>query len=413
VAAAVDSLDELRLDDPSFYGGDPYPTYARLRREAPVYHDAHTGLWAVSTYDDVRYVSSTPELFSAAGGTALAFAAGERSRAIRTTANTAYPIGEQLLNTDPPRHTRLRRLISRAFTPRVVAQLEERIREVAAECVGRIDAHEVVDLVELVSAPVPLTVIADLLGVPAADREDFRRWSDHAFDVDVRPGDPGWDDVATAFIEMSAYFAEHVDQRRRNPGDDLISALLAAELDGDTLTFGTVFEFCRTLLAAGNDTTRCLISGGALALAERPDQWARLRGDPALVANAVEEMLRYVTPIHTFIRTTTRATELRGRSIEAGERVVLLYASANRDESVWRDPDAFEVDRVFSREQMALGWGPHHCLGASVARLEGRVVFEALVRRFAFCELAGEPERYATTLASNYRRLPLLFHEAA
>jgi cytochrome P450 len=294
----------------------------------------------------------------------------------------------------------------------MVAGLEERVRSIARGCVEQVAPGEAVDLVELVSAPLPLTVIADLLGVPAADRGDFKRWSDLAFDVDVRPGDPGWDEFVTAFVEMGAYFAQHVEQRRREPRDDLISVLLAAELDGERLDFGTVFEFCRTILAAGNDTTRCLISGGVLALGEHPEQLAALRADTAAIPNAVEEMLRYVTPIHTFIRTTTAATELRGQAIGAGERVLLLYASANRDEDVWPDPEAFDAGRAFGSEQLAFGWGPHHCLGASLARLEVRVLLEELVDRFEGWEPAGAAERYASTLASNYRRVPLVFQAA-
>jgi cytochrome P450 len=402
-------VEEVRFEDPGFWAGDVHATYAWLRREAPVMWYEPARLWALSRYEDVRKVSSTPEIFSAAKGTALAFAVGERSEAIRATARADFPIGEHMLSTDPPRHTTLRRLISKGFTPRMVAGLEARIREIVRGCVAQIEPGEVVDLVPVLSEVLPATVIADLLGVPATDRPAFRHWADCGFNVDVRVGDPEWGEFAEAFVAMSEYFAERVERKRREPGDDVISALLAAELDGERLSFGTIFEFCRTILAAGNDTTRCLLSGGALALAEHPEVWGRLRANPELTSNAVEEMLRYVTPIHTFVRTLTRGAELGGRELAEGDRVLLLYASANRDEAVWDEPDAFDVERRFDSEHLAFGWGPHFCLGSSLARLEARVAFEELLQRFASCEAAGPPERTCSTLASNFRSLPLRF----
>jgi len=266
------------------------------------------------------------------------------------------------------------------------------------------------DLVEALAVPVPMYVIAEMLGVPRADRPRFKRWSDSM----IEAGGGRRSAITDAMLgEMLGYFQDVLAERRRAPKDDLVSTLARAEIEGASLTDPEILIFCITLLAAGNETTRNLISGGSLLLMRHPEQRRRLLAEPALLPNAVEEMLRWWTPVHSFIRTATRDTELRGRRIAAGDVLLLLYASANRDEEIWgEEADRFDVGRDHARQRhLAFGFGEHLCLGAPLARLEARVVFEELLARYPRFELAGEPELLHSRLMHGVERLPVVFGE--
>ena len=310
---------EVAFGDPSFFAGDPDAAMAALRRSSPLTRLTDADCWLVADHAAVQEVSRDPDTFCSGRGVLFS----DRGRVVAAT--------DSLLYLDPPAHGAHRRLVSRAFTPRRVADLEPRIRTLASGLCDAVDPHAHCDLVDSLCAPLPLLVIAELLGLPASDHERFRRWSDAVMAAATELTDEN----ALAALELVAYFDEQLDARAAAPTDDLLSALLEAEVDGTRLTRDEVQGFCMTLLVAGNETTRSLMSGGLVALAEHPEQRARLAADPGLVPAAVEEMLRWVSPIMAMARTATAPAELCGTALEEGDYVVLAYGAANRDEAAF------------------------------------------------------------------------------
>jgi cytochrome P450 len=385
------------LNDPDFYIGDVDDAYRRLRAEAPVYRCEPAGFWALSKHADVDLVSRNQQLFCSGQGVVV-------NDPVRAGTMPGTP--PSIIYMDPPVHLRYRRLVSKAFTPRMVNALEPRIRALACQSLAAVVPGEPIDFVEHVAVPLPLLVIAEMLGIPTEDHGRFKRWSDEI----VTGADAGAEASLAVVQELFGYFFEVLGQRRQALADDLISALAFAEVDGERLADDEILMFCMTLLVAGNETTRNLIAGSARALMRFPDQRRRLVAEPALLPNAVDEMLRFVTPIKTFARTATRDTTIRGQRIAAGDYVVLLYASANRDEEVWGpDADRFDVTRAPDPGHLAFGIGPHSCLGANLARLETRVLFEELLRRFPDFELAGEVVPFRSTLMNGIVHMPVTF----
>jgi cytochrome P450 len=395
---------EFAPDRPEFYLGDPHAVFRRLRAEDPVPWYEPGGFWGVTKHADIQEVSRSPKLFSSSQGTQI-FEIGFRrdGRGGATPAQAARSI----IQMDPPEHNRYRKLVIQGFTPRWVRRLEPRIREIARESLAALPVGEPVDFVESVALPLPMLVIAELLGVPAEDRGDFRRWSDAM--IEAGGGGIG-PTTARTLAEVFAYFADRLKERRQAPCDDLVSTLLAAEIDGERLTEPEILMFCLTLLVAGNETTRTLVSMGAWALLEHPEQKRRLLADPGLIPNAVEEMLRWVTPVQTFVRRALGKTRLRDREIAEGDYLVLLYGSANRDEEVFgSDADTFDVGRSSARRHLAFGFGEHLCMGASLARLETCVLFEELLARRPRFELAGPVKRLASVLVNGLEAMPVVF----
>ena len=309
-----------------------------------------------------------------------------------------------ILHLDPPVHAAYRSVVNRLFTPRSVAPLEARIRRVVRRAFDAVPTDEPVDLVDALAAPVPLAVIAELLGVDASDGEQLRRWSD----ATIESADGSSGDAAALMGELLGFLADHVRSPTADP-DGLLGVLATTPVGDRLLDEGEVIGFLLTLLVAGNETTRTLMSGGAEALARHPAQQALLAGDPSLLAPAVEEMLRWVTPIEAFGRTAVVDVELVGTPVPAGTFLVMLYASANRDEDAF-GPDAgtFDVRRRTAAPHLAFGFGEHSCLGASLARLEARVFFEELLARHPRFRLAGEPTYTRSTLVNGARTLPVV-----
>ena len=369
-----------------------YDVLARLRREDPVRQYAPHS-WTVARYDDVRAVSRDPELFCSGRGVLM-----------HDPMREGKPIAGSILHMDPPRHGPWRGLVTRRFTPRAIGRLEERVRSVARSVLDAIPPGEEIDFVDAVAAPFPVLVIAELLGVDGADRDQFRRWSDAAIEAPDR-GDEQLEDL-TALFE---FFARHIKARREHPSDDMVSAVVHAEVEGAPLTTQEAIVYVMALLVAGNETTRHLVSGGTAVLAEHPEQRALLAREPERIGPAVEECLRWVTPVQAFGRTATRDTELRGVPIAAGDWIVMLYASANRDEEAF-GPKAgeFDVTRPIDAQHVAFGFGEHLCIGASLARLEGRVLFEELLARFPDYALTAEPELTRSTLVRGATRMPVV-----
>lgn len=391
-------IREFAPDDDDFYLGDPYPALRRLRAEDPVHWYEKAGFWCITKHADVEHVSRSPQLFTSTQGILIGTAQEKRPPGVPPT----------IIEMDPPQHNRFRKLVIQAFAPRAIAALEPRIRAIARESIDAVPVGEPVDFVNAVSVPLPMYLIAEMIGVPSADWSEFRRWSDAMVKAAGSMRDAASDAVLG---EMFSYFAKHLADRRRAPRGDLVSTLARAEIDGDRLTDPEILMFCATLLTAGNETTRNLISGGAFALMQHPDQTHALLATPGMIPNAVEEMLRWCPPILSFARHATSATSLRGKKIGAGDRVLLLYLAANRDEEVWgEDAECFDVRRDHSRRRhLSFGFGEHLCLGAPLARLEARVMFEELLARLPEVEPVGPLERVRSRLMYSIERMPVVF----
>jgi cytochrome P450 len=390
-----------------FYHRDADRLFAALRADDPLHWYEPCRFWAVTRYADVQEISQRPRLFSSQRTQLF-----ELVRAARGEPPLVGSMGGELatvpniIRMDPPQHNRHRKLVMAAFTPRRIAALEPRVREIAKHSLDAIDPRGPVDFVEQVAIPMPMYVIAELLGVPPEDYAVFRRWSDAM--IEAGGGELGPQTTATV-IELLQYVLQIAEQRRRRPQDDLVSVLVEAEIDGERLTDAEIGMFGLTLLVAGNETTRNLVSGGALALMRHPEQRDRLLADPGLLPNAVEEMLRFVSPVRSFARIATSDTELRGKRIRAGDGLVLFYSSANRDEEVFgADSDTFDITRASARRQIAFGFGEHLCLGASLARLEARVMFEELFARWPRFALAGEPAPLSSILINGLVAMPVV-----
>lgn len=391
-AADPAQRDRPRLGEPAFFAGRPDEDLAELRRACPVsWHDDER-FWALSRHADVQEVSCDPARFHSSRGVLLA----DRNREVAAADSVLY--------LDPPQHGRYRKLVSRGFTPRRVAGLEPRVRALACELLDRVDPAHPVEVVDTLTAPLPLLVIAELLGLPASDRDDFRRWSDAVMAAATEITEEN----ALVAMELLVYFDAQLTEREASPRDDLLTALLAAEVDGQRLTRQELLGFCMTLLVAGNETTRNLLTGGLLALAEWTEQRDRLAADPSLIGSAVEEMLRWTAPIMAMCRTATADTAIAGTPVAAGDYVTMLYASANRDEAVFTDPGRFDVGRT-PNPHLSFGVGEHYCLGAGLARLEARVFFEEVLARWPGYELAGNPVRVPSTLLRQISSLPIRF----
>lgn len=381
------------LHSPDFYAGDPYPAYRELRASSPVCWNDVTNFWALLKYEDIRFVSSNPALFSSAAGI--------------TIPDPAQPSPVQpgsLIFTDPPRHRQMRKLINSGFTRRRVAILEPKIREIVRGILDDVRPDSVHEFAEEIAAPLPTRMIAELIGAPPDDWEQFRAWSDAA----TGTADPEIElDPFVAMGQLFEYFQKLIAQRRVEARDDLLSVLAGAEIDGVRLTDEDLLNFAFLLLVAGNETTRNLIALGTLALIAHPDQCRLLAEDPSLIPGAVEEMLRWNSPVTHMARMATADVEIRGQRIAEGETVVMLYGSANRDEDIFGpDSEEFRVTR-HPNPHIAFGCGEHSCVGAQLARLEASVMFDELLRRFPRLELVGEVDRMRATMVPGVKRMPV------
>ena len=385
----------LPLHSPDFYAGDPYPAYRELRTSTPVAWNDVTNFWALTKYEDIRYVSGHPLTFTSTKGITI------------PDPSQPEPVQEgNLIFTDPPRHRQLRKLINSGFTRRQVTLLEPKVREIVKGILDAVDTSREYEFAEEIAAPLPTRLIAEMLGAPPEDWEQFRAWSDAA----VGTADPDIElDNVVALSQLYEYFTKLIDARRSGDvtGDDLLSILAAAEVDGERLTDADLLNFSFLLLVAGNETTRNLIALGTQALLDHPDQFALLRSNPELLPLAVEEMLRFTSPVTHMAREATEDVEIRGQRIKAGEKIVMLYGAANRDAEIFgATSEEFDITRN-PNPHIAFGAGEHACLGAQLARLEARVMFEVLLGTYPTIELTGDVTRLRATMVPGVKRMPV------
>jgi cholest-4-en-3-one 26-monooxygenase len=402
----------INLVDADIYqrGGAPHDQFAWLRRNAPVYWHEYggepgwPGFWAVTRHADVGHVSRHADLFSSTRRLALFGETPEAEIELQRL---------MMLNMDPPQHTRQRAFVNRGFTPRLIGRLAKHIREICDTLIDEVVPRGRADFVTDVAAQLPLHVICELVGAPVTDRA----WIFEKSNMLVGFDDPEFrqspEEGIQAAAEIYAYAGELAARRREQPADDIVTRLLQPNEAGEVLTTDEFDLFFLLLTVAGNETTRNAASGGMLAFFEHPDQWRRLLDDPGLVPTAAEEIVRWVSPVNLFRRTATCDTEIGGQAIAEGDKVVVFYASANRDEAVFADPDIFDIGRDPNPHVGFGGGGPHFCLGRHLAALELRVLLQTLAERMPDIELDGEASRLRSNFLNGIKHMPVRFTPSA
>ena len=413
--ADLPPLDELDVIGPDTYmrNGYPHAAWKRLRKESPIHWfdvPGGVGFWAVTRREDIVWISKQPTRFI--NGPRLAvFEEGAPVEGERT-------LVRQLLNMDPPDHAQYRGTASAWFKPRSIERRSGEVRRIAHELLNEMAGDGEIregDFVRELAVPLTLGVLADMLGVPQADWPKMFEWTnrvagsaDPEFQVDGGAGNTPFVSIQQTRNELFAYFADLAAERRKDPRDDIVSVLANATIDGAPMPSLELLSYYFVLVVAGNETTRNAASGGLLALIENPDEFAKLRADPGLVNPAVEEIVRWTTPVIQFCRTATEDVELHGKQIRKGDAFCLFYPSANRDEEVFEDPDLFRVDRR-PNPHLGFGIGEHFCLGANLARLELRVIFGELAERLDEIELAGPYDRMRSSFLGGVKRMPIRY----
>ena len=386
------------------YRRNPYLQLDRLRAAEPVHRSDALQAWILTRYDDVLRVLRDHDTFSSdarqAGGQIAAALQEQRANS---------PLGDtrSVLASDPPEHTFLRGIVNRAFTPRSVELLRPRMEEIVASLLDDLPDTGEWDLMDGLAQPLPVIVIAELLGIPPEDRAQFKVWSQHiALTTDIMQSQESIESIRQATSELVEYFGGFIEDRRRQPREDLISALVAAETEGRRLTGAEVLAFAILLLVAGNETTTNLIGSGMRTLLAHPEAAAALRAQPERIPAAIEEMLRYDSPVQGIVRFATREVEVGDKTLRKGDVIMGMTGAANRDPDQFPNPTAFDLDRGDTRH-LAFGMGIHYCVGAPLARVEGAIAFRALLERWPSIEAAGDVEMGGTFLIRGPVRLPL------
>ena len=385
---------------------DPYPVYRKLQEKDPFHRSRPIGGWVLTRHADISAVLRNPAFLS--DGRKMPNARKMHERAVRDGLATEADFATQpMLTTDPPDHTRLRSLVSRAFTPRAVEALRPRVEHLVEEMVERCAALGTFDVIAEIAYPLPVIIIAEMLGIPPEDRDQFKRWSD---DLASTVGMASVEEQLRARAARQAlrtYLEPIIAERRRAPREDLLSALVAAEDDGDRLSIDELHATVMLLLVAGNETTTNLIGNGLLALLQHPDQLERLRTQPEMIGTAVEELLRYDSPVQGTSRFTLADTEVNGHPVEAGQNLFLMIGAANRDAAQFANPDALDIGRE-DNKHLSFGNGIHYCLGAPLARIEGPAALSAIIERFPDMRLATEKLDWgANIILRGLRSLPV------
>lgn len=376
---------------------NPFPWYEAMRSNSPVFFDENSGFFHVFRYADVKRVLSDYSYFSSAEGRG---------------GSAENPIGASLISSDPPRHTKLRSLVSKAFTPRRVNELGPRIGEIASGLLADIKKKDSFDLVKEYSGQLPVIVIAELLGIPSSDREQFKKWSDDL----VSGARDNFSDEEGGYSEpqiaMGMYFNDIIEKKRGGPGNDLISSLLQAEVDGEKLSPFDLLGFCILLLVAGNETTTNLITNAIISLNDNPDVYDKVLKDPSLIPGMLEEVLRFRSPVQSMFRTCSRETEVGGKTIKRGQPIIAWIGSGNHDPDEFPDPESFDVARTPNRH-IAFGEGVHFCLGAPLARLEAKIAMEEMFKELGkvTMEKGARLEPISGIVVYGVRSLPVTYGE--
>ncbi len=414
------ALDQIDLVTPERYSehGYPWDDWALLRREAPVYWYDRPGVgpfWAITKYDDIQRISRDPETFISSQRLVVRSAGSGDGGA-----NDPSLTMPNLINMDPPEHGKYRSAANRRFSPRGMRLLEDRIDEIAEDVVDQAAAHLInqltdrreADFVRDVAAKMPMAAICELLAVERESWEDIFRWTNEFIgseDPEYQQGRTRRQTWQDGMRGLMGYFTAHIERKRREPDDSVITTLIEAEIDGEPMSDEEILSYAILLILAGNETTRNATSGGMHALIEHPEQFELLRSAPEHLDSAVEEMLRWTSPVVHFARTVTTDTEIRGVPIRAGETLAMWYPSANRDEDVFEQPEVFDITRSPNEHLAFGGFGEHFCLGANLARLEMRAVFRHVMQRLDKIEQNGEMERLTSGLIGGIKRLPVSY----
>lgn len=369
------------------FATDPYPIYARWRKEQPIWWADDVQGWVLSRYNDVRTVLKDPTQFS--------------SEVVQRGSEATVSL--PLLHNDPPRHTALRAIVNRSFTSRVMKEIEQDLESVVEQLLDEVDTKQPVDIAKSLTIPLPVALISHFMGIPFERINDFKRWSDSLTGTGTaRTMEERMPDISA----MMAFFRDEIPKRRANPGDDLISKVVAAEVEGEPLTEETIVGYCQLLLIAGNETTTNLLSNLLHHIADNPQIWETLRADPKAIDSAIEECLRYDPPVHWVSRNALSDTEFYGQKVAKGEAVYTVLGSANRDPDHYQDPDTFRLDRKRS-DHLTFGHGIHFCIGAPLARMEAKYALAGMLKRFATIKHAknAENERTHSSMLRGYHHL--------
>jgi cytochrome P450 len=399
------TLEQIDLTDLDlFLHGDPYAAFAQLRREAPVYwHERKgRGFWAVTRYDDALRVYHDPGTYSSERGISLQF-----DDAVPDQAGS----GMMMILTDPPRHNKIRQVVSRRFTPRAINAYAPEVRKICDEIIDSVIERGECDFVVDIAGKLPTAAICEMLGIPAEYRDQMYALGNQSIgtqDPEYNQGRSAMETGRNAMAEFFSYFAKLIDERRKNPGSDLISAFTLGDIDGTKLTDLEILFNCFLLIIGGQETTRNATSGGMLAVINNPAQRIKLRNDLSILPTAIEEFLRWTTPVTHILRTARKDTELRGEKIREGDKIVVWNVSANRDEEVFRAAESFDVMRT-PNDHLAFGHGEHFCIGSHLARMEMRVMVEQVMKRMPELELAGAPERLRSNFVAGIKHMPVRF----
>jgi cytochrome P450 len=379
--------DLVRLEDPRFYLDDPYPVMQRLRREEPVFFYEPLNMWVMSKYEDIRHVGRTPEIFSNHDGihwSDFQFG-GTTKQFFRAEAENIALLG-------PPRHNEIRRVISPALSAGAVARMRDQVRQICRDLLAPMEAGQTINWSRQVAEPLPLLVIAILIGFPIEQYDKLKFYSDQLIKIGLSLSREEIDETVESLKPMYLYFEELLNERDRHPTEDLTTSLQQARKAGDIST-ETAHMLMAGMLVAGNETTRNTINGAILLLAQNPDQFRLMVQQPDLAKSATEEFLRYVSPVRGFGRTVIQETEIKGKTLRPGQRVFNFFMSGNRDEDIFADAGTFDIAKPRDRANVAFGFGQHTCIGAALARMEISVLFEELVARFSDVTLEGTPFR--------------------
>jgi cytochrome P450 len=408
------SVDQfIPFEDPSFYVNDPYPVFARLQREQPVYYYEPLDIFVLTKLDDIRDAARNAEVFSSGHGLFLNDLRMQKdSEGGNSVFDGFFPAeAEHFAFADPPRHKSLRGLLTPAFAVRNINDMKPLIEHFVTELLDKIQPGVPIDFVAEIADQLPIMIATRLLGISAQDLETVKGWSDALEDMNSVDSLDEIESAKATFATMNKVFEEEFARQRVTPGPGLVADMLQATLDGQPVSEANILAYSTTVLAAGSDTTRALLTGTMLAFAEFPDQMTRLKEDRSLMNTAIEEALRWVTPARSFARTALQDTEIRGTPVKAGQRVFLLYAAGNFDEEAFTDPYTFDIGRANAMQHVAFGFGPHTCIAAQLVRAQMRIYLNQLLDRFSRIRKVAEPTPVVHVLRHSWIDAPLIFEQ--